>query len=117
MLIAFNRSNKACQTAILNILNIAEPRAIGDGSGRPSTRSLLLGRPIHELFATPVRGAHADHAAEHLAEIRLVTKPARERNLGERLPRCSYQRAGKLEAPPADIAKGSHSDADLERSK
>ena len=107
----------ACHTAILDNLNAAEPRAIVDGSGRLSTRWLILVRAIHELFATPVRWAHADHAAEHFAEIRLVTDPARERYLGERLPRCSDHRAGKLEAPPADIAKGGHSDADLECSK
>jgi hypothetical protein len=34
--------------------NTAKPLAIADGSGRPSTSWLLLVRPIHELFATPV---------------------------------------------------------------
>ena len=51
---AFNTSNVACHTAILSNLKTAEPRAIVDMRGRPSTRWLLLVRPIHEMFATPV---------------------------------------------------------------
>jgi hypothetical protein len=69
---------------------------------------------VRARAATPGRWAGTDHAAKHSAEVCLVAHSAPDRNLGERLPRCTHHRACKLDASPGDVVAGSYTDADLE---
>jgi hypothetical protein len=67
--------------------------------------------------SAPGRWAHTDHAAKYSTEMRLVAQPARDRKLGERLPRCLHHLACKLDAQPGYVVKGSNTDTNLKRSK
>jgi hypothetical protein len=89
---------------------------------RVTCRSMSGCALVESLFryryrTAPSGGRHSYYPTKHSAQMRLVAQPARERKLGERLPRCPHHRACKLDAPQGDVVKGSNTDADLERSK